>query len=56
MNIWDIVILLVVAVAAGLAIRRVLSRKTGCNCGCGGCGGAERCLHAARKEEDQSNP
>ena len=42
MNLWDILILALVAAALGLALRRLLPRRHtgGCGCGCEGCSGA----------------
>lgn len=39
MNIWDILILLAVAAAVGIALRVIRGKKKtgGCSCGCGGC-------------------
>lgn len=39
MNIWDILILLLVAFAAVTALRAMRSKKQngGCSCGCSGC-------------------
>ena len=41
MNIWDIVIILIVALAVGAAVRRIIiNRKSGrssCGCGCQNC-------------------
>jgi hypothetical protein len=39
MNLWDILILLLVAAGLGFALRKVLRRKRsgGCGCGCDGC-------------------
>ncbi len=43
MNIWDIVIILIVALAVGAAVRRmIINRKNGrssCGCGCQNCSG-----------------
>ena len=41
MNIWDILLIALIAVAAGFALRRVIrTRKTGgCSCGASGCSG-----------------
>lgn len=43
MNLASAVVLVVVLVLAGLAIRRNLKRKGGCACGCEGCKGSCRC-------------
>ena len=39
MNIWDIALIVLIAVILGFALRRVIrTRKTGgCGCGCEGC-------------------
>ncbi|MBR3742806.1 MAG: FeoB-associated Cys-rich membrane protein [Clostridia bacterium] len=45
MNIWDILIMLAVAGAVVLGIRRMRRRKAGgcgCGCGCDGCHGCGR--------------
>jgi len=38
MNTIDIVLLLVIGICVGLAVRRLWKqRRGGCSCGCGGC-------------------
>ena len=43
MNIWDIVIILLVALAVGAAVRKMIlnkrSGKSNCGCGCQNCSG-----------------
>ena len=37
MNVWDIVIIAVIAAAVIFAVRSAVKRKGRCSCGCGGC-------------------
>jgi len=58
MNIWDILILLVVAGMVFLALRAIRGRKGGCSCGSSECcscaGGCEKCAaQAACKAEKE---
>ncbi len=48
----DILLLLAVALIAGLAIRSIIKRKKGggCSCGCGNCSGSENCGACPKKE------
>lgn len=44
MNIWDILIIAVIALIAGLAIRSTCRKKGGsCNCGCSNCPSRSSC-------------
>ena len=54
MNLWDVLILLILAgcVAAALRILRGKKRTGGCSCGCGGC--AKDCP-ARQAEKTETN-
>ena len=54
MNIWDILILLILAGIIALALRALRGKKRsgGCSCGCGGC--AKDCP-ARRDEKAETN-
>ena len=50
MNLWDVLILLLVAAAVLLALLSIRKGKTG---GChGGCSGCPQSCHCAKKEKD----
>lgn len=51
MNVWDIVILAVIAAAVGLAVRKIRKNKGGCSCGCSGCRKSEACENRAKPDK-----
>ena len=57
MNVWDILILLLVAGLIGLALWQLRSRKGGCSCGCAACETKKSCpACAAREKESGGRP
>ena len=52
MNIWDILILLVVAALVYLAVRVMRSGRSQCSCGCEACG--KKCDCAKTQKNDRS--
>ncbi|MBR3381642.1 MAG: hypothetical protein IKG85_01190 [Clostridia bacterium] len=47
----EIIIIIALAAAAGLAVRSVIKRRGGCSCGCGGGKDCPGCAAKRKKEE-----
>ena len=52
MNLWDILLILALAFAAGLALRRLIKNKKAGRCSCGDCSACGKCPVKSREKED----
>lgn len=50
MNVWDILILLIVAALVYLAVRAMRSGRSRCGCGCEACGKQCECKNAQKND------
>ncbi len=51
MNVFDYIIIAIIAVGIGIAVWRTVKRKGGCSCGCAGC--KRSCAGSKRSAEEK---